>query len=429
MPTIGGVADADALYRAARLSMRGVAWKASVQRYEINMLRNIRDSKRALEAGESPAMGFHEFTINERGKTRHVKSVHIKERVVQRALCDEALVPALQKGLEYDNCAGQKGKGIHFALRRLEAHLRRYYRRTGSNAGYILLVDFKGYYDNIRHDKVYERLDRKISDEGVKRLARQFIEPFGDGKSLGIGSQISQILAVDYAADIDRLIKHGLGIKESARYMDDTYLLHEDKEYLKYCLGKIREKCAEYGIVINERKTQIVKLRRTFSFLKVRWTLTDTGRVIARLNRDTITRERRKLKRFRQLLDQGLITMDRIEEQYGSWKGDKGKGRPGKRITFRSHGTIRRMDRLYNELFINNTNQGGTGNERKTQVPDRERDRGKEAAADGDRLPGHQVRGGIDLRGGICGGEGPARGLAQGDQRAGKGARKVPGGA
>lgn len=368
MATIDDVADANALYKAARLSMRGVAWKASVQRYEVNMLRNIRDSKKTLTAGESPVLGFHEFTINERGKTRHVKSVHIKERVVQRALCDEALVPDLQKGLEYDNCAGQKGKGIHFALRRLEAHLRRYYRRTGSNEGYILLIDFKGYYDNIRHDKVYERLDRKVKDEGVKHLSRQLVEPFGDGKSLGIGSQISQILAIDYAADIDHLIKHDLGVKESARYMDDSYLLHEDKEYLKYCLGKICEKCDEYGIVINERKTQVVKLRKTFSFLKVRWTLTDTGKVIARLNKDTITRERRKLKRFRAMLDQGLITMKTIEEQYASWKGDKGKGKPGKRITFHSYNTIKCMDQLYNELFINNTNQGGLSNERETQI-------------------------------------------------------------
>ena len=90
MITIDDVADANALHRAVRKSMKGVAWKASVQRYEINMLRNIRDSKKTIESGESPVLGFHEFTLGERGKTRHVKSVHIKERVVQRALFDEA---------------------------------------------------------------------------------------------------------------------------------------------------------------------------------------------------------------------------------------------------------------------------------------------------------------------------------------------------
>lgn len=41
MITIDDVADANALHRAVRKSMKGVTWKASVQRYEINMLRNI----------------------------------------------------------------------------------------------------------------------------------------------------------------------------------------------------------------------------------------------------------------------------------------------------------------------------------------------------------------------------------------------------
>ena len=145
--------------------------------------------------------------------------------------------------------------------------------------------------------------------------------------------------------------------------MDDLYLIYEDKEYLKYCLEQIKEKCDEYGIIINLRKTQIVKLSRTFSFLKVRWTLTATGKVIKRLNPDTITRERRKLKKLKALLDEGKITMDIIERQYQSWKGDKGKGKPGKRITFNSYYTLQRMDQLYNELFINKTNQGGTINE------------------------------------------------------------------
>lgn len=371
MATINDVADANALYAAFRQSMKGVAWKASVQRYEMNVLRNIRDSQKTLLAGESPVLGFHEFTICERGKTRHVKSVHIKERVVQRSLCDVALVPALQKGLEYDNSAGQKGKGVHFTLNRLDAHLHSFYRRHGSNDGYILLIDFKGYYDNIRHDKVYGRFDKKVPDEGVKHLARQLVEPFGDGKSLGIGSQISQIIAIDYASEIDHMIKHELRVHENARYMDDSYLIHESKEYLQYCLERIREKCAEYGIVINEKKTQIVKLTKTFRFLKVRWTLTSTGKVIKRLNPDAVTRERRKLKKFKEMLDNGLITMDIIEQQYESWKGDKGKPKKKKKrrtIRYSSYHTLQRMDQLYNELFINNSNQGGTQNERQTQI-------------------------------------------------------------
>lgn len=167
------------------------------------------------------------------------------------------------------------------------------------------------------------------------------------------------------------MIKHELRIKENARYMDDSYLIHESKEYLQYCLERIREKCAEYGIVINERKTQIVKLTKTFTFLKVRWTLTSTGKVIKRLNPDTITRERRKLKKFKEMLDKGLITMDDVVQQYESWKGDKGKPKKKKKkrtIRYSSYHTLQRMDQFYNELFKNYLTQGGTTNERQTQI-------------------------------------------------------------
>jgi hypothetical protein len=71
-----------------------------------------------------------EFDLPGRGKTRHIKSVHISERVVQKRLCGNALVPVLSRSLIHDNGAFVKNKGVHFALRRLIVHLSRYYRRN-----------------------------------------------------------------------------------------------------------------------------------------------------------------------------------------------------------------------------------------------------------------------------------------------------------
>lgn len=354
MVTINDVADANALYRSFHKSMKGVGWKASVQRYEMNMLRNINSAQKDLLAGVSPCRGFTEFDMHERGKTRHVKSVHIKERVVQRSNCDNALVPTYSKGLIYDNAASQKGKGLHHAVDRLDCHLHRYYRRQGNNEGYILLIDFKGYYNNILHSKVYERLDKHVKDPDLRRLSRQLIEPFddGNGKSLGIGSQISQVVAIDYPTELDHMIKHDLKIKEYARYMDDSYLIHPSKEYLQECLTRITQKCDELGIIINTKKTQIVKLSHGFTYLKVRWIITPTGAVIKRPCKASVTRERRKLKKFRRMLDEGTITMDTIDQQYKSWKGDKTGCRHGDRvIKYNCYYTIQRMDKLFNELF------------------------------------------------------------------------------
>ncbi|MDR0403590.1 MAG: hypothetical protein LBH35_08400 [Treponema sp.] len=168
------ITGADNLYTSFKRSRRGVAWKESVQRYEANALRNIAETRRKLLAGENIQSGFVEFDLRERGKIRHIKSVHISERVVQKCLCDYALVPLLSRPLIYDNGASMKGKGVLFALRRLIVHLSRFYRANGfSNNGYALLVDFKRFFDNVRHDILFGLLDRHVADPRLRELTRR----------------------------------------------------------------------------------------------------------------------------------------------------------------------------------------------------------------------------------------------------------------
>lgn len=347
------VLDGNALVAAFYESKREVSWKASVQRYEMNLLRNTLESKRKLERGEDVSQGFIEFSLCERGKTRWIKSVHIKERCIQRSLCDNALVPVIQRGMIYDNGASMRNKGIHFALNRLDAHLHRYYRKNGfSNEGYILCIDFSGYFDNILHEPVYDILRKEFKDERILRLSRQLIEPFdknGEEKSLGIGSQISQILAVRYPTEIDMYVKQKLRIKYYARYMDDSYLIHHDKEYLKQCLEELKPLYEKYGIKVNTKKTQIVKLSKGFTFLKVHHILNENGKIIKKPCKASIVRERRKLKKLKKKLDEGVLQYSDIACQYSSWRGY---------ISYTdSHNTAKRMDKLHDELFIKQFNQ------------------------------------------------------------------------
>jgi hypothetical protein len=145
------IIDPNTIYEAFKKSRIEVTWKESVQRYEMNLFRNINQTRKKLIKGENIGKGFVEFDLMERGRLRHIKSVHISERVVQKTLCDHILVPMLSRSLIYDNGASIKGKGLHFAIRRLMAHLSRFYREnTFSNDGYCLSIDFSKYFDSIR---------------------------------------------------------------------------------------------------------------------------------------------------------------------------------------------------------------------------------------------------------------------------------------
>ena len=80
--------------------------------------------------------------------------------------------------------------------------------------------------------------------------------------------------------------------------------------------------------------------------MKVRYSYTETGHIVRRLTAEAFTRERRRLKTYRRLLDAGRVTRRDVANFYQSFRG------AAKR--FDSHRSLRNLDRLYNELFVNN---------------------------------------------------------------------------
>lgn len=340
------VADPENLYVAFKKSRRGVSWKESIQRYEMNLFRNILETRRKLLAGENATHGFVEFDLMERGRLRHIKSVHISERVVQKCLCDTVLVPMIARLLVYDNGASLKNKGLHFAINRLITHMGKFYRKNGnSNEGYCLSIDFSKYFDSIKHEVLFQQQDKIFSDKRIVNLLRDFISPFGDGVSLGLGSQVSQISAILYPNRMDHCIKEAQRIKYYGRYMDDFYIIHKDREYLKFCQSEIQSLCETIGITINQKKSKIVKLKHGIKFLKGNYSLTETGRIVRRAAPESRKRMRRKLRKFKELLEAGKMSYNDIYDGYQSWRG-------GYLKRFDAYHTIRRMDGLYNRLFI-----------------------------------------------------------------------------
>lgn len=197
----GAVFSFDHLYASYRASIKGVGWKASTQRYKSSALAHIAKTQEELLTGKYRSRGFYEFDLVERGKPRHIRSVHISERVVQRCLCDYCLVPALSKSFIYDNGASLPGKGYDFAVSRVTRFLADHYRRYG-NEGYALIFDFSKYFDTAHHEPIFEQFRRSGIDGNLVRLSEYFISNFGD-VGLGLGSQVSQIAALALPNKID----------------------------------------------------------------------------------------------------------------------------------------------------------------------------------------------------------------------------------
>ena len=167
--------------------------------------------------------------------------------------------------------------------------------------------------------------------------------PAGEGVGLGLGSQVSQVLAPAIPGAMDHFVKEVLGVKYYGRYMDDFYLIHHDKEFLKTCMDAIRAKCAEVGLTLSDRKTQIVKLTRGFTFLKVRTHVTQTGHIVRRIYPRSVTRQRRKLKKLRHLLNNGEMLPDDVYNSFQSWDSHAAR--------FDTWRTRQSMRKLFAQLF------------------------------------------------------------------------------
>lgn len=271
------------LYQSYKMCIKDVGWKPSIQKYKARAPLEVYQNYERLMNRTFTHDNFYEFNVVERGKKRHIRSVTVRERVVQRCLCDYSLVPAITRSFIYDNCASMKYKGYTFAIRRMETHLHKYYRQYG-NDGYILLYDFSKFFDRVSHAVIQSIIDKTYTDEELKWIVMHFVGAFGD-IGLGLGSQISQVLALASANELDHFVKEKLHIKYYGRYMDDGYLIHHDKKYLAHCLEEIQAVCDKLGIVLNRKKTKIAKLSRGFTFLKVRFYLTDSGKVVKKMDK------------------------------------------------------------------------------------------------------------------------------------------------
>lgn len=327
--------DGNVLYESFIRAKQGSDWKPQVQKFEMNYLFELADLQTELVSGDYKFLPNTEFTIHERGKVRRITGEQIRDRVSKHALCDEILTPAVQKYLIYDNSASQVGKGIDFARKRLLTHLRKYYSQHKSNDGYILLIDFSKYYDNIRHDRLMEQFEKYIHDPNALNFLRKVVDrskvdvsymtdeeyagcmdtlfnsleyeqvdkTLRTGKRymykhLNIGDQVAQVAGIIYPIPIDNYVKIVRGVKFYGRYIDDSYAIHESKEFLEDLLQGIIAIANELGITVNTRKTRICKLSSMWRFLQVQYSLTDTGRVIQKINPKRLTAMRRKMKKL-----------------------------------------------------------------------------------------------------------------------------------
>ena len=343
----------EALYQGFRKSKRNVGWKDSVAGYAADALKNTARLKDEIENGTYRISPYQRFMVHE-PKTREIVATRFRDRQFQRSLCDTVLYKQMTRGFIYDNCACQIGKGVDFALNRLDTHLHRYYRKHGAD-GWVLRCDIRHYFPDTPHESAKAAVRKRVTDERAYQRVCEIIDSFGGDRGIGLGSQVSQLIELALLDDTDHWIKERMRIRHYIRYMDDFILIHHDRKVLEETLEGIRQRVEALGLQLNS-KTQIFPLKQGIIFLKWHFWLTDTGKVIRKICRKNVARQRRKMKKLAGKVMAGEMPEEYLWMSFQSWRANAQRGN--------ARGAILNMTRLYGELkeeIFNGRNQGKSG--------------------------------------------------------------------
>lgn len=334
------VIDFDNMYRAFRRAKCGKGYKKSSARFNLAALEGVHALIHQLKTKEYQVSPYSEFKVYE-PKERIIHTTSFKDKVVQHSLCDNVIMPRLERVFLYDNCAGQKGKGTLFGLDRLSEQMLQFFERYSGN-GYILKCDIRKFFYSISHEQLKDIVEYHFSyDPDVCWLCNLYIDST-EGKGIPLGNQINQGFALLYLDGMDKLIKYELGIEYYGRYMDDFWLIHPSKEYLRYCLEVITKYLETLDLELNG-KTQIFPFKNGVSYLGFHTYITDDGKPSRKLKNQNKRNAQRKFLRMAKLAAAGQLPPEKLRSSYGAWKNHISHGK--------CHGLAAAMDQKIKEVI------------------------------------------------------------------------------
>lgn len=206
------------------------------------------------------------------GKTRTLGIPTIKDRVVQGALklILEPIFEADFKGCSY----GYRPKRhAHHAIDRVTKGILHGLTR-------VVDVDLSGYFDNIRHHILLEKIARRVHDDEIMHLLKLILKANGKN-GVPQGGIISPLLSNIYLNEVDEMMERAQEVTRRKGYInvdyvrsaDDMVILvhgHPNEDWLlEKAQKRLKEELDKLQVQMNQEKTKVVNLKEggCFSFL------------------------------------------------------------------------------------------------------------------------------------------------------------------
>lgn len=208
----------------------------------------------------------------------------------------------------------------------------------------IILIDFHQFFPSASHDVVYDRHKHFILDDNIRAIADKVIATVPGDYGLPLGVEPSQAEMVALPSALDNYIKCQLSIHGAGHYMDDYYMIIPKPEDAPKIMEAVTQKAEPLGLHVNRQKSRIIPLSKPFRFCKVKFHLTESGKIITHGCRDGMKRARCKLRYFQKEVQAGRMSLNDIEQ----WL----QGQVACYNNYNDHGRVLKLRRLFYAMFI-----------------------------------------------------------------------------
>lgn len=335
------MAGCDALLLSALKCRRGVGWKYSTQNYCVHLLRNVLDLSDAILGG-TYVEGRPKVVNITYPKPRVAMSIPFRDRTFQRSINDTVLYPVSVRPFIYTNFACQKGKGTDAAREYWRNALHAAYLTYGSSDFYVVCGDFKGYYDNMRHDVTNSMFKSCLDDWCGYWVTRTLDKQYSGDKGYNPGSQMVQIAGISYLDKFDHFMKETLHVRRYVRYMDDFRAICRTREEGAFVLDAAQKKAAEIGLSLHPKKSFVIRAEIGALFLGFIYRVAKSGRVLMLRDPQRVKETRRKYRRLAAKIRRGEVSSCKLDASYDGVRACMMKG-TNRRL-------VRRMDKFVASL-------------------------------------------------------------------------------
>jgi RNA-directed DNA polymerase len=248
----------------------GVSFEAIEAQGVETLLEQLRDELTRYTYQPLPAR--RQEIPKDGGKVRVLSIPAIRDRVVQGAL-KLILEPVFEADFQPGSYGYRPKRTAHDAIKRVaEAIVKRKTR--------VLDFDLRAYFDNVRHDRLLEKVAERVDDADIMHLLKIMLKVSGK-KGVPQGGVISPLLSNLYLNEVDKMLERAREVTrngkytyvEYARFADDLVVLIDAYKRHDWLIGaitkRLREEFARLQVEINDEKSRIVDLEggESFGFL------------------------------------------------------------------------------------------------------------------------------------------------------------------